>query len=101
MVGGGGPLIHMDWSSGQKVCCGRNCRGNDGRGGSTSMMSGRGRGWLAKRLMKSNNSSGDELVDLGVDPPRSQSMGEVMLVVWKDEFEGSRLVACGGVCLGG
>nr|GEX23899.1 hypothetical protein [Tanacetum cinerariifolium] len=39
-----------------------NCGGNDSRGGSISVMLGIGGGWLAIRLMDSNDGSGGRLV---------------------------------------
>ncbi|GJV02950.1 hypothetical protein Tco_1336519 [Tanacetum coccineum] len=72
--GGGRPLIHIDWPITRKfmvegsVVEGK-CGGNGGRGGSTSMMSVRGGGWLGKCLMDLNDGTGGGLVDLRVGPP--------------------------------
>nr|GEX67054.1 hypothetical protein [Tanacetum cinerariifolium] len=56
----------MDWSSEKKVYCGGNCDVNGGKCGSTSMMSGRCGGWLAKRSIELNDSIRGGLIGLGV-----------------------------------
>ncbi|GJT77633.1 hypothetical protein Tco_1044358 [Tanacetum coccineum] len=76
--------MHKDCSRGKKVFGGGKCGGSGGRGGSVSMTSHTGGGWLAKCSIDSNDGNGGELE--GLNGRNEEKVGAPSLKV-EGDFE--------------